>query len=359
MQSRSTVWKDVQRNTVNLSERQIHETSNIRDRHAKLDRIIQDLLIELELPEICWTSFEAENIDVESLAALTDGDLQAMGVLRLGDRRKLVQRAKVLLAGRELNGADQADLHHPSVEQAVHGDTKQTTGTSPLFPDESVQRSVDESGKPTNGWGEWEEDEGVYRGEWVNGKQHGKGTFVWRSGVRYDGEWYAGKPQGRGEWCYNRAGGGTGGRDKVTLDGYKDKNWEEGATREPEATAYDVSMSPDGLPASMDDQDNSVRFARVTRMKAAKSEADLERLSRGVQLWWPVKATPSSIQQKNLLAKEFFERVLAQDSQVTTMSHTCAPMFFFVNVFVCAVVCGCVHMCVFAYTHEDAYILAY
>jgi hypothetical protein len=338
---RATVWRNVRSSTDQETEA-VTVGSTIHERHAKLDPTIRGLLAELDLPEICWTAFEAEGIDIESLAALNDGNLQAMGVTRMGDRKKLVQRARALLASREAHH-DVALVNNIISDDALEADTPPSDLAAQCaitHPDREMnKRQLDESGKPRDGWGEWEEDNGLYRGEWVDGKPHGKGMYVWRSGVRYDGEWYAGKPHGRGEWTYNRAGGGTGGRDKVWLERFKYKNLGQTSSQEAEASAYDIGMHPEGLPASMDVQTASKGSARATRFKAIKSDADLERLSRGAHLWWPADPKEGDVTwtQNNALAKDFCERVLRPDSQVSAW-FICVRVYY-ACMYVLAVVC--------------------
>lgn len=41
-------------------------------------------------------------------------------------------------------------------------------------------------------------DGGKYEGEWLDGKMHGKGTYVEADGSRYEGQWREGKMHGKG-----------------------------------------------------------------------------------------------------------------------------------------------------------------
>ena len=41
-----------------------------------------------------------------------------------------------------------------------------------------------------------------YDGEVLNGKRHGRGTYVWPDGSRYSGDWRDGKKHGRGTYTW-------------------------------------------------------------------------------------------------------------------------------------------------------------
>lgn len=43
-------------------------------------------------------------------------------------------------------------------------------------------------------------DGSTYKGEWKEGKEHGKGTFISKSGLYREGEWYKGQ---RIKWTSN------------------------------------------------------------------------------------------------------------------------------------------------------------
>ena len=60
-------------------------------------------------------------------------------------------------------------------------------------------------GRGTQDWrylvnGEWKESK--YTGEMKDGKQHGRGVYVWANGDRYEGDWKDGKPYGRGVYVW-------------------------------------------------------------------------------------------------------------------------------------------------------------
>ena len=190
---------------------------------------MRSLLDELGILQACASAFDKEKVDLAALAGLADGNLQALGVVRLGDRRGLKVRAQALLAstmgwsglGEEKPGVRDADDGDPlpSSSKLLQGKVAvqnwaDTTGTEMHKKDENrpeepafttVRRSgvdyrdpplpipepvehkrvegvEEEFGRPTNNWGDWEEDKGRYQGEWKGGEFHGQGTYVWRSG---------------------------------------------------------------------------------------------------------------------------------------------------------------------------------
>eukprot|EP00284_Hemiselmis_tepida_P018779 CAMPEP_0174938498 /NCGR_PEP_ID=MMETSP1355-20121228/63678_1 /TAXON_ID=464990 /ORGANISM="Hemiselmis tepida, Strain CCMP443" /LENGTH=86 /DNA_ID=CAMNT_0016185429 /DNA_START=103 /DNA_END=360 /DNA_ORIENTATION=- len=53
---------------------------------AGLEPEVRALLVKLGLLEKCAGAFEAEGVGMAALAGLADGNLQALGVVRLGDR---------------------------------------------------------------------------------------------------------------------------------------------------------------------------------------------------------------------------------------------------------------------------------
>ena len=70
---------------------------------------------------------------------------------------------------------------------------------------------------PLNGHAREDYDNGYYEGNFVNGKRHGRGTYVWNNGDRYDGEWRDGQKHGKG---FQKCSNGS------TYDGYwKNDDW--------------------------------------------------------------------------------------------------------------------------------------
>eukprot|EP00287_Rhodomonas_sp_CCMP768_P015727 CAMPEP_0196756254 /NCGR_PEP_ID=MMETSP1091-20130531/100333_1 /TAXON_ID=302021 /ORGANISM="Rhodomonas sp., Strain CCMP768" /LENGTH=61 /DNA_ID=CAMNT_0042104835 /DNA_START=53 /DNA_END=234 /DNA_ORIENTATION=+ len=60
-----------------------------------------------------------------------------------------------------------------------------------------VKKKENANGNGTNGFSEFAWPDGAkYSGEWVDGKMHGKGTYIETDGARYEGEWEQGKMHG-------------------------------------------------------------------------------------------------------------------------------------------------------------------
>eukprot|EP00282_Hemiselmis_andersenii_P004259 CAMPEP_0114110176 /NCGR_PEP_ID=MMETSP0043_2-20121206/1173_1 /TAXON_ID=464988 /ORGANISM="Hemiselmis andersenii, Strain CCMP644" /LENGTH=95 /DNA_ID=CAMNT_0001202109 /DNA_START=391 /DNA_END=675 /DNA_ORIENTATION=- len=61
---------------------------------ADLEPEVRELLVKLGLLEKCASAFETERVGMAALAGLADGNLQALGVVRMGDRHSLQTHAR-------------------------------------------------------------------------------------------------------------------------------------------------------------------------------------------------------------------------------------------------------------------------
>lgn len=268
---------------------------------------VSEMLEEMRLLETCGSAFEAEGIDIEALSCLVDGNLQALGVSRLGDRKKLVDRAKAIVSSSKFRSSRQR------VRGSLNEEEPRAAAAS------VVKSAAEERGtecrKPWEGWGEWKENEGLYKGHWIAGKPHGQGKYVWTSGVRYEGEWYGGEPHGIGKWDFDRAGGNLGGRNRVKLLAPREYEFKESATDDAQASGYDIAVPPEGLPEQMEDDKGAGGMA-VAGFRLRKAAADLERVARNARLWWPNNTRNQTDDAASDEAKGFLKRVLKDGSKV-------------------------------------------
>ena len=92
--------------------------------------------------------------------------------------------------------------------------------------------------------GEWKTEK--YTGEMKDGKQHGRGVYVWANSDRYDGDWKGGKRNGRGVFVWANGdryegeyrddkpnGSGTATINRKTYSGY----WTNGCFKQGNRTA--------------------------------------------------------------------------------------------------------------------------
>jgi len=104
---------------------------------------VRSLLDELGILHACASAFDKEKVDLAALAGLADGNLQALGVVRLGDRRGLKVRAQALLAS--TMGWSGLGEEKPGVRDADDGDP--LPSSSKLLPGKvAVQNWADATG---------------------------------------------------------------------------------------------------------------------------------------------------------------------------------------------------------------------